>query len=343
MRPLQIPILLLVLCLSVVAQTPAGLTSLDVIVKDPSGALVRSLSRDSFTLLEGTEARDIQTFSSPDTPWNILLLFDHSLTWLQSDDNRRSSSTYVVDTWRAMAQSISRFLAELNPRDRVAIAAFEDGVEVLMDWRNAQSGKAMDVRLNAVVEPPKGLKNLYGAMEWAVAQLQGAKGRKAVILFTDGRDGRLAPQWFMNENREEIFDPLFGLADSGEAEEFRKTSEVIRASGVRFFFLTVKSNHPPDFGGRPVSGLFPGAVSAVNDYVEKVQRRMERIAELSHGEVMYARDAATAIAGYSGLYRALMLDSMYTIEFNRGPRSEDLPEKIQVRLKEPELRAFYTP
>jgi len=341
-RTLQILIVLLALCFGVFALAPSGLTSLDVVVQDRSGTAVRNLSRDSFTVLEGTDVRDIQSFSSPDTAWNVLLLFDHSLTWLQNDDNRRASPNYVVDTWRAMAQSINRFLADLQPQDRVAIAAFEDSVDVLMDWRNAQSGKAMEVRLNAVVEPPKGLKNLYGAMEWAVAQFKGAKGRKAVILFTDGRDGRLAPQWFMNENREEIFDPLFGVADSGETEEFRKTSEAVRASGVRFFFISVRSNHPPDFGGRPVSGLFPGATGAVNDYAAKVERRMERFAELSHGQVLYAHTAADAVAGYGRLYRELMMDSMYTIEFNRGPRTEELPEQIQVRLKDPDLRAFYS-
>jgi VWFA-related protein len=342
MRALQVFVILLALCLSVVAQAPAKLTSLDVVVKDQSGTPVNDLSRDSFTLLEGTEIRDIQTFSSPDTPWNVLLLFDHSLTWLQSDDNRRTSSSYVVDTWRAMADSIGRFLAHLKPRDRVAIAAFEDGVEVLMDWRNAQSGKSLNVRFNSVIEPPKGLKNFYGAMEWAVGQLNGAKGRKAVIVFTDGRDGRLAPQWVMNEEGEEVFDPLFGLADSGEAEEFRRASEIVRSSNVRFYFLTVRNNHPPEFGTRPVSGMFPGAVAAVKDYVAKVQRRMERFAELSHGQVMYADTAADAIAGYSRLYEDLMLDSMYTIEFRRGPGSEDLPDPIQVHLKEQNLRAIYS-
>jgi hypothetical protein len=340
MRTIRNLVVLLALSLSVAAQTPAALTSIDVVVRDQSGTPVKTLARDSFTLLEGTEVRDIQSFSSPDTPWNILLLFDHSLTWLQSDDRRRSSPTYIVDTWRAMAESIGRFLAHLKPGDRAAIAAFEDSVEMLMDWRNAQSGKPLDVRLNAVVEPPKGLKNFYGAMEWAAGQFQGAKGRKAVIVFTDGRDGRLAPQWLMNENREEIFDPLFGLPDSGETEEFQKTSEAVRSSGVRFYFLTVKNSHPPDFAGRPLSGLFPGAVAAVDDYGAKVQRRLERLAELSHGYVLYAGAADDAIAGYSGLYGGLMLDSMYTIEFSRSPHSEVLPEPIRIRMKEENLRVF---
>jgi len=342
MRAIRMLLILGALCVSVAAQAPGGFTFVDVVVKDESGAAVTSLSRDSFTVVEGAEPREIRAFSSPDTPWNILLLFDHSLTWLQSDDNRRSSPNYVVDAWRAMAQSIDGFIAHLKPHDRIAIAAFEDNVEILMDWRNAQSGKPLEVRLNAVVQPPKGLKNLYGAMEWAVTQLQGAKGRKAVILFTDGRDGRLAPQWFMNEKREEIFDPLFGLQDWGENEDFRKTSEVVRSSSVRFYFLSVITNHPPDFGGRPVSGLFPGAAAAVTDYDVKVQRRMERIAELSNGHVMYGKSAADAIAEYGRLYGDLMLGSMYTIEFSRGGSSEELPENIQVRLKEQNLRAQYS-
>jgi hypothetical protein len=45
---------------------------------------------------------------------------------------------------------------------------------------------------------------------------------------------------------------------------------------------------------------------------------------------------------YGRLYDDLMLDSMYTIEFNRGPQSEDLPEPIQIRVKEANLRAFYS-
>jgi hypothetical protein len=109
-------IILLALCFGVFAQAPAGLTSLDVVVQDRSGTTVRNLSRDSFTVLEGADVRDIQSFSSPDTAWNVLLLFDHSLTWLQNDDNRRASPNYVVDTWRAMAQSINRFLANLQPQ-----------------------------------------------------------------------------------------------------------------------------------------------------------------------------------------------------------------------------------
>jgi hypothetical protein len=342
MRVIRVLLLGMALCLSVAAQGRAGLTSVDVVVRDSTGTPVKGLSRDSFIVLEGTEARDIEAFSAPDTPWNILLLFDHSLTWLQDDENRRASSTYVVDTWRAMAESISRFLTHLNPRDRVAIAAFEENVEVLMDWRNAQSGKSLDVRFNAVVQPPKGLKDLYGAMEWSVSQLRGAKGRKAVIVFTDGRDGRLAPQWLVNDKGEEIFDPLFGLSDSGEADEFRKTGEIVRSSGVRFFFLTVKSNHPPDVFGRPISGMFPGTAGVVRDYVAKVQRRMERFAELSKGQVMYANAPADAIVGYSRLYGDLMLDSLYTLEFSRGPNSNDLPDPIQVRVKEQNLRAFYS-
>ena len=340
MRATRTLLVLCVIILSTEAQTSQTVSSLDVVVSDERGVAKTDLTVESFTLLEGGEVRDIKAFSPPDVPWNIVLMFDHSLAWLERDDNRVVPPNYVVEAWRAMAGSVNRFLRQVRSKDRIAIAAFEEHVEVLMDLRSVQSGQTGEVRFNAVVEPPGGLKDLYGAVEWSIEKLRGATGRKAVILFTDGRDGRLSPQWFMNETRQEIFDPLFGLIDSGEAEEFKKTSERVRSSGVRFYFLTVTTDKPPDFGGRPVSGLFPGSKVALDAYIARVRLRMEHIAELSGGRVMYAKSAEDAIDRYGRLYGDLKLGSLFTLEFTPGSSSEDLSPEIEVRLKEPNLRAL---
>jgi hypothetical protein len=172
---------------------------------------------------------------------------------LQTDDARRNSSTYVAESWRRMVESVSRFLAHLGPRDRVAIAVFEDKVETLMDWRYARSGQVQEVRMNP--QESRGPKDLYGAIEWATRKLQGESGRKAVIIFTDGRDGRLAPQWF-RMRIEEVFDPFFGLVVWEKLKVVRQRIWSVRAG----FALFSGGEHAALFWfqGQPVSGLFPG-------------------------------------------------------------------------------------
>ena len=326
---------LLVIALIVEAQSPDLLLPLDVVVKDESGALVTNLTKESFTLLESGDVRDIRRFSAPDTPWSIVLLIDHGLPWLQT---RRAP---VTNGWQPLVRNIERFMAHLGPRDRVAIAAFDDSVQVLMDWKSNQSGKPQVVELNPALPQSTGLKNLYGAMEWAISKLKVAPGRKAVIVLTDGRDGRLWPQWFQNEDRVEIFDPFFGLADLGEAEEFSILSETIRTSGVRFCFMAADTTLSPDFGGRPISGLFPGTREAVVNYISRVRLRIERIARVSGGDVFYGRPDQL-ITRYERLYDELMLGSRYTLEYSPGLSPEDVSLGLQVRLKEQSLRVLHS-
>jgi hypothetical protein len=203
------------------------------------------------------------------------------------------------------------------------------------------TGKQQDVQLGAVVRPPQGQKDLYGAIQWAITRMKGVSGRKAVILFTDGRDGRLAPQWFMNEDQQEIFDPLFGIVDSGEAEEFKELSEAVQASGVRFFFVAVNVNRTPDFRGRPVSRLFPGARDAIANYTARVRVRMERLAQASAGVVLYGNRPEDAIGAFSGLYNQLVLGARYTLEYSSGLASGDHESSLQVQVSGEKLRAQY--
>jgi hypothetical protein len=195
------------------------------------------------------------------------------------------------------------------------------------------------VQLNPVIRQPRGLKDLHGAIDWALSELEGAKGRSAVILFTDGRDGRLAPSWFMNDRGEEIFDPLFGLADEGESAEFLELLEAVRGSGARLYFLSGRTDRPPDFAGRPISGLFPGAKEAVADYHSRVRLRMERFAEASDGFVFYGNGPETAVAQFQLLYDILFLGSRYSLMYE--PAAGDAPGKIEVRMRDPGLRVYH--
>src|SRR4030095_507284 len=178
-------------------------------------------------------------------------------------------------------------------------------------------------------------------IRWAVAKLQETPGRKAVIIFTDGRDGRLTPQWLRNGESQEVFDPLFGLPDTGEAEEFVKVLDVAHASAVRFFFLAFNTDQPPSFRGRPVSGLYPGAKEAITDYVSRARSRMNRMAEATDGELLYGDGAQEAIQAYQNLHRILELDSRYTIEYTSDRSRDEGPRALKIQLRNPDLEAVY--
>src|SRR5262245_42294430 len=50
----------------------------NVLVDDATGKPITNLVREDFTVLEDGQQREIQSFESAETPYNILLLFDRS-------------------------------------------------------------------------------------------------------------------------------------------------------------------------------------------------------------------------------------------------------------------------
>jgi hypothetical protein len=322
----------------VFAQTSSPKARLDVVVTDAAGKPVTNLSKDSFLLSEGGEPREIRGFTPVDTSWNVVLMFDQGLAWLQSPGGNANSAP---ETWQPMGQSISAFLARLAPKDRVTIATFENKVVTLMDWRNAKTGQDRNVTMRPIVQGSDGTKDLHGALTWAIEKLRDVEGRKAVILLTDGRDGRLAPQWLVNDDRQEVFDPLFGVIDTAEADEFLKVQERVRTSGARLFFLAVNTNRPPEFRGRPISGLYPGAKEAVANYISRVRLRIERLAEVSDGAVLYGDTPERALAAYGRLYDELSLGARYTLEYSSSRNTDETPSRLEIRLREQGLKAHY--
>ena len=74
----------------------------------------------------------------------------------------------------------------MQPADRVKIISFDDGVYDLSQFTNdrAELRKAIDS-----TKPGQGTK-LYDAVKFALNDLSRVKGRKAIVIFTDGVDWR---------------------------------------------------------------------------------------------------------------------------------------------------------
>jgi hypothetical protein len=175
------------------------------------------------------------------------------------------------------------------------------------------------VNIGDVLQPPTGQKDVYGMLRWAVTQFSNVKGRKSAVIFTDGRDGRLSPRWFRDSRQREVLDPLFGIVNEGELEEFAAVLSCVEQSGVKLHFIVINSDQDPEFGpavvGRRISGLYPGSTEGILDYVRGVRSRLKQLAEASGGRVLYGNTPQDALALYRDLHLELGIGKAYTLEF----------------------------
>ncbi len=220
--------LLLVASLSAFAQTPPppkplvsdpdstiSIDTLEVLlpvtVRDKaSGNFLTDLKAEEFTVFEDGVAQPISSFALKRMPVHVVLLIDTS-----------SSVTKELDDFKASA---FRFISSLDPEDNVSIITFADKVELVQDWTTNR------LLLKRALNRLQGgmFTSFYDAL-WLAAneQLDKIKGRKAVIVLTDGID---------NGNTRITYDSAFRALVEAEVPayvvsktriEMRKTSEEV--------------------------------------------------------------------------------------------------------------------
>jgi len=148
-----------------------SLVTVPVIVTDPYGRLVRGLSRADFAVREDGQAQRIENFSAEEAPFDVALLIDTS----RSTQNKLSS----------IRKAAISFFKQLQPRDRVMIVTFDEKVRFVNDFTNNP------VELDRAVRTLKSsyLTSLYDAIKLTVTEkLAAARGRKAIVVLTDGVD-----------------------------------------------------------------------------------------------------------------------------------------------------------
>ena len=139
-------------------------------VVDREGKPVAGLTRDDFTVLEDNHAQTISTFTEGDFPLSVAVGLDRSF-----------SMTNRLGMERDAARA---FLRSLRPSDEAMIVAIGTEVEIaapLSNDRQAQSRAIDGVQ-------PWGTTGLHDAIIASIDAIQAAKGRRALILMSDGDD-----------------------------------------------------------------------------------------------------------------------------------------------------------
>ncbi len=150
-----------------------NLISVPVIVSDRNNRYVPDLKVESFHLFDNQAEQKISYFDTSEEPLNVVLMLDTSLS--------------TRDVLNDIKKAAKAFLKELRPQDRAMIVTFDwqtqklstltsDRKELENAIKHAKVGKYPDTVLNDAL------------MDVSAHVLQPIRGRKAIILLSDGED-----------------------------------------------------------------------------------------------------------------------------------------------------------
>jgi Ca-activated chloride channel homolog len=169
-------VIVLALAGSTYAQFTSGVNLVEVYatVTDQRGAPVRDLTAADVRILEDGSPQTISAFTAGDFPLAVAIGLDRSFSMAAGRGAR-------LDTAKSAARA---FIDALKPADQVMVIAIgsETSVVAPLSTKHEAALAAID-RLDAWGTTP-----LYDAMAGALDAIQSAKGRRALVVLSDGSD-----------------------------------------------------------------------------------------------------------------------------------------------------------
>ncbi|SRR5581483_844826 len=154
-----------------VIRVSTNLVTVPVSVLDRQGRFVPNLTRSQFHLFENGVEQEIAFFENAKKPFTVALLLDVS-----------DSAKFKLNEIQNAAIA---FASQLRPDDRVLVAVFNKDVTIMCEATNDRRVVEAAIRRTRT----GGGTSLYDAVAMIVNQrLNKIRGRKAIVLFTDGVD-----------------------------------------------------------------------------------------------------------------------------------------------------------
>ena len=285
------------------------LVSLDVSVLDPNGRPLTNLTQEDFSVFEDGREQEIKNFSSIETPYNMLALFD--------------CTGSTREAWPFLLKSLNSFLTTLRPQDRIGVLAFGAGTSVILNW-TSRTSEPLNVQMR-MPSPLCDQTDFYGAVASAASKMREISGRKGVIVFTDGVHGGIPVKQTKVGGV-----TLLRFVDPSEDRGFLNVRRAVEGSNTVFYFIAVNTDLSPS--NVEAAGLMPGTqftpLSLFN--LQQVRSRMEQIALVSGGRVVYSqRNSDTGV-----LFEQILRDlgTSYSFGFTPTARLDGNYHRIEVRV-----------
>jgi len=146
------------------------LVTVPVVATTREGIYIPDLRQDEFNVSENGVKQEVAFFATVSSPFHVVLMLDTS-----------GSTREKIGLIRDAAFT---FVEQLQSADRVKVISFDDQVRELSEFTNDRA--LLRSAINKA-NPGQGTK-LYDAFEVALSSIKRIKGRKAIVLFSDGVD-----------------------------------------------------------------------------------------------------------------------------------------------------------
>ena len=304
-----------------IVRVDTTVVTVPVSVLDRQGRFVPGLKREDFTLLENGEQQPIAYFETAEKPFTVALLLDTS-----------ASTHFRLDEIKAAAIA---FAKQLRPQDRVLVVTFNSEVLLLTEATN-------DVNLmEAAIEEYANTgtaTRLYDAVDLTIQErLNRIKGRKAIVLFTDGVDTASQKATYKStldqvQELDALIYPIqYDTTDYMQAMQGNGSVTVTTTQQGPFGITTSKQTYNvPLNGGAPL----PGTTKA--DY-DRAGQYLNALADRTGGRLYQANDTRQLAGAFSRI--AEELRRQYTLGYY--PKSANIADgeerQIRVRVRQPNL------
>ncbi|MEK6333353.1 MAG: VWA domain-containing protein [Acidobacteriota bacterium] len=297
-----------------VVRVDTNLVTVPVTVLDRNGRYIPDLQRQDFHIYEDGIEQEIAYFAEVEKPFTIILVLDTS-----------------ASTWSKLGQikdAAKAFVRELRPDDQVMVISFGMGLKVECQPTNDRAKIEKGIGGTS-----RGLStHLYDAMDKVMKKyLNRIKGRKAVVLFTDGVDATSNNATYEStlHTAEELDALIYSIRYDTYDPAADKGDVTPTQSGLRLPGILGKLPLPfPSIGGNSSGG--GGAGSSRADY-DRGERYLHKLAELTGGRVYEARkDLRDLQAAFSNI--AQELGRQYGVGYYPHRKGE-LGERRQIKVR----------
>lgn len=206
---------------TLLAGVDVGVVQVTATVTDAQGRFVKGLERGAFRIHEDGVPQPITHFVGPGGAKELVAAVDISAS--------------MAEAMPRLREAVRSFLTALLPEDRVTLLAFNDNLFTL-------ARRELDPEQRARVADrlaPWGRTALYDAVLHGLGLLARQKGRKALVVFTDGDDQASHASVEDVERRVEVNDAPMYMIGQGRGTDVKELREVLdtmaRISGGRAF------------------------------------------------------------------------------------------------------------
>jgi VWFA-related protein len=306
-----------------VVRVNTSLVTVPVSVLDRQGRFVPNMKREDFRLFENGVEQSLAYFEPAEKPFTVALLLDMS-----------ASTKFHVEEIREAAIA---FAKQLRPQDRVLVVTFND--EVLLLTPNATNDLDLVETLVDEYANTGSSTRLYDAVHLTIRErLNKIKGRKAIVLFTDGVDTSSQQASYDTTLREaEELDALiypiqYDTTDyMNSMQGAGNTVTVVTTTHGIFGSKTTKQTYNvPANNGQPL----PGSTKA--DY-DRADKYLHALAEETGGRIYQANDTKQLADAFSRI--AEELRRQYSLGYypKSGSDDDNVRRDIKVRVRQPNL------